>query len=134
MRTLCPAESTISNWFTKPHESNVGVGGPDLLPFRPFQLGNSYPLIRQSAGVILTGIAVQDGNYGDLNRQTGKRADISELLKFATDFLKIDYIFWCTEEPYYTNELIPFMRSARGQRISGTGTSQTEDIGRRWLK
>jgi hypothetical protein len=68
-------------------------------------------LIRESAGIIPSGIAVQDGNYGDVNRKTGHRADIAELLKFATDFLKVDYIFWCTEEPYYSNELIPFMQS-----------------------
>ena len=94
-------------------ESNVAVGGPDLLPFRPFQRSNSYPLIRESAGKIPAGIAVQDGNYSDVNAQTGKRATIADLLKFATDYLQVDYIFWCTEEPYYTDELIPFMRSMK---------------------
>lgn len=95
-------------------ESNVAVGGPDLLPFRPFQLENSYPLIRRSAGIVRTGLAVQDGNYGDIDRKTGKRASIAELLKFATDDLKLDYIFWCTEEPYFSNELVPFL-SKRSQ-------------------
>lgn len=95
-------------------ESNVAVGGPDLLPFRPFQLSNSYPLIRESAGKVPTGLAVQDGNYSDVNKETGKRATIAELLKFGTEELKLDYIFWCTEEPYYSNELIPFMRAAKG--------------------
>ena len=93
-------------------ESKVAVGGPDLMPFRPFQRSNSYPLIRDSAGLVPIGIAVQDGNYSDVNKETGKRADIAELLEFATDYLKVDYIFWCTEEPYYSNELIPFMRKA----------------------
>jgi hypothetical protein len=92
-------------------KANVAVGGPDVLPFRPFQMANSYPLIRASAGVVPVGIAVQDGNYGDLNPKTGKRADISELFKFATDYLRVDYIFWCTEEPYFTAELVPFMES-----------------------
>ena len=93
--------------------SHVAVGGPDLLPFRPFQLANSYPLIRDSAGSVPSGIAVQDGNYSDVNRKTGKRADTSELVKFATDYLKVDYIFWCTEEPYFSNELVPLMRKLR---------------------
>ena len=31
-------------------ESKVGVGGPDLLPYRPGQLKSSYPLIREAAG------------------------------------------------------------------------------------
>lgn len=97
--------------YVAARKSKVAVGGPDLLPFRPFQLANSYILIRESVGIIPSGIAVQDGNYADVNRQTGKRADISELINFATDFLKVDYVFWCTEEPYYSNELVPFMRS-----------------------
>jgi hypothetical protein len=94
-------------------ESNVAVGGPDLMPFRPFQRANSYPLIRESAGKVPTGLAVQDGNYGDVNQETGKRATIAELLKFGADELKLDYIFWCTQEPYYSNELVPFMRAPR---------------------
>ena len=95
-------------------ESNVGVGGPDLLPFRPGQLGNSYPLIRKVSGSVPTGVAVQDGNYGDVDRKTGKRMAISELLQFATQNLKVDYIFWSTEEPYYSTELIPFLRASSG--------------------
>ena len=94
-------------------ESKVAVGGPDLMPFRPFQRSNSYPLIRESAGKVPTGLAVQDGNYSDVNRETGKRADIAELLKFGSEELKLDYIFWCTEEPYYSQELVPFMRGAK---------------------
>ena len=62
-------------------ESNIAVGGPDLLPFRPFQRSNSYPLIRESAGKVPTGLAVQDGNYADVNPETGKRATIADLLK-----------------------------------------------------
>jgi hypothetical protein len=103
-------KSYLEAIYKAARENKVAVGGPDLLPFRPFQHANSYPLIRESAGIIPAGIAVQDGNYSDVNRETGKRADTSELLKFATDYLKVDYIFWCTEEPYYSNELIPFMR------------------------
>lgn len=94
-------------------DSKVAVGGPDLLPFRPFQRANSYPLIRESSGNIPAGIAVQDGNYSDVNRETGKRANIAELIQFATEYLKVDYIFWCTEEPYFTGELVPFMRLAK---------------------
>ena len=94
-------------------ESNIAVGGPDLLPFRPFQHENSYPLIRESGGVVPTGLAVQDGNYGDVDPKTGKRASIVELLRFATNDLKLDFIFWCTEEPYYTGELVPFIRGNR---------------------
>jgi hypothetical protein len=94
-------------------ESKVGVGGPDLLPYRPGQLKSSYPLIREAAGIVPIGIAVQDGNYEDLNPKTGKRVTIAELIHFATEYLKVDYIFWCTQEPYYSEHLIPFLRRVK---------------------
>lgn len=94
-------------------ESKVGVGGPDLLPYRPGQLKSSYPLIREAAGIVCAGIAVQDGNYEDVNPKTGKRITIAELIEFATDYLKVDYIFWCTQEPYYSDQLIPFLKRVR---------------------
>lgn len=93
----------------------VGVGGPDLLPNRPGQRKHSYPLIREASGVVTTGIAVQDGNYEDLNPQTGKRVTVPELLDFATNYLKVDYVFWCTQEPYYSEEVIPFFRQVRAE-------------------
>jgi len=92
-------------------DSKVGVGGPDLLPGKPGQMGSSYSLIRELAGKVPVGIAVQDGNYEHVNPKTGKRITITELVEFATDYLKADYIFWCTEEPYYLNDLVPFMRT-----------------------
>jgi len=91
-------------------ELKVGVGGPDLLPYRPAQLKSSYPLIREAAGIVPTGIAVQDGNYEDVDPKTGKRITIAELIQFATEYLKVDYIFWCTQEPYYSKEVIPFLK------------------------
>jgi hypothetical protein len=91
-------------------ESKVGVGGPDLLPHRPGQLLGSYPLIREAAGAVPTGIAVQDGNLEELNPKDGKRVTVAELFKFAAEYLKVDYIFWGTQEPYYSAEVIPFLR------------------------
>ena len=91
-------------------ESKVGVGGPDLLPYRPGQMGSSYSLIRESAGKVPVGLAVQDGNYEEINPRTGKRITIAEQIKFAREYLKADYIFWCTEEPFYSSDLVPFLR------------------------
>jgi hypothetical protein len=94
-------------------KSNVGVGGPDLMPHRPGQVGTSYPLIREAAGIVPTGIAVQDGNLAEINPATGKRVEVSELIKFATEYLKVDYVFWGTEEPYYSVAVIPFLRRVK---------------------
>lgn len=91
-------------------ESKVAMGGPDLMPHRPGQLGTSYPLIREVAGVVPTGIAVQDGNLAEVNPATGQRVTVEELVRFATDQLKVNYVFWGTEEPYYSEDVIPFLR------------------------
>lgn len=94
-------------------ELKVGVGGPDLLPYKPGQMNNSYHLIRDSAGLVPIGIAVQDGNYAHVNPKTGKRVTISEMIEFATEYLKVDYIFWCTQEPHYSEQVIPFLKHVK---------------------
>jgi hypothetical protein len=99
--------------YRRARELKVGVGGPDLLPYKPGQLHHSYPLIRECHGSILTGIAVQEGNYGSKNPKTGKPPTISDLVGFATGYLRVDYIFWCTEEPFYSQKLIPFLKGTR---------------------
>ncbi|MEP6509062.1 MAG: hypothetical protein ABJC63_12635, partial [Gemmatimonadales bacterium] len=87
--------------------ANVGVGGPDLMPFKPGQLKSSYPLIRGSASRVPTGIAVQDGNLEEINPNTCKRVTASELFDFARTYLKVDYIFWGTQEPYFSRDVVP---------------------------
>ncbi|MBA2687364.1 MAG: hypothetical protein H0U64_04615 [Gemmatimonadaceae bacterium] len=89
----------------------VGMGGPDLLPHRPGQLGSSYPLLKAMAGQIPTGIAVQDGNFKDVNTKTGKPVTVVELVQFATEYLQVDYIFWGIEEPYFSGQVVPFLGS-----------------------
>lgn len=92
-------------------ESRVGMGGPDLLPGRRDQCEGSYPLLRDAAGVVPTGIAVQEGNYAEVIPSTGRRMSIPELAAFASDVLMVDYLFWSTEEPYYSSEVIPYFAS-----------------------
>lgn len=95
-------------------EANVGLGGPDLLPYRPGQVNGPYPLFPEAAGQVPIGIAVQEGNYADKDPKTGKRASVPELLRFATESLRADYLFWCREEPYYTAEVIPRLGKDEG--------------------
>lgn len=102
----------LKSVYAAARESKIGVGGPDLLPLRPWQLSHSYPLIKASAAVLPVAVAVQDGNYGDVSQQTGRRLMIPELIKFATDYLNVDYLFWSTEEPYYSKELVPLMNGS----------------------
>lgn len=91
----------------------AGVGGPDLIPYKQGQMNHSYPLIRASSNAVPVGVAVQDGDYDPVNPRTGKPVTISEIIEFGKDYLGVDYIFWCTEEPYYSQQLIPFMKEMK---------------------
>ena len=88
-------------------EAGVAVGGPDLMPFRSGQVGSSYPLIHEFSSSVPVGIAVQDGNFAEINPNTGKPVSFDDLLDYATKYLNVDYIFWGTEEPYYSRDVIP---------------------------
>ena len=105
--------SYLRTVYRRAREMGVGVGGPDLLPFRRGQLNHSYPLIRASSGIVPTGIAVQSGNYNARDPKTGKQPTIAELTKFAVEQLKVKYIFWCTEEPFYSRQVLPFLNGAQ---------------------
>jgi hypothetical protein len=105
--------SFLRSVYQRARELKVGVGGPDLLPYKPGQMNHCYPLIKECAGIVPTGIAVQEGNYEHKNPKTGKQVTISDLIGFGTAYLKVDYIFWCTQEPYYSKALIPFLQSER---------------------
>ena len=65
------------------------------------------------------GIAVQDGNYiiktgadndYEENKDNGKknRKNLVPMLNaFAKDFLKVNYIFWVNQKPYFKEDVIP---------------------------
>jgi hypothetical protein len=102
--------SYLRDVFAAAAELKVGLGGPDLMPYRPMQMRNSYPLLREVTGRVPTGIAVQDGNYQTINPKAGKQVTVPELIDFASSYLKVDYVFWCTQLPYYERDVIPYLR------------------------
>ena len=99
----------LRSLYDKAAELGVAMGGPDLLPNRKFQLLNSYPLIRRFSRQIPMGVAVQDGNLADIDPKTHKVVTAAELTEFATDYLHVKYIFWGTQEPYFTRDVLPFL-------------------------
>ena len=88
----------------------AGVGGPDILPNRRPQQANSLPLIADRPAGVVGAMAVQDGNLGDPSPTTGQRVTVSELHDYAARRLRLEYIFWGTEEPYYSESVLPFLR------------------------
>jgi len=96
-----------------------GVGGPDLLPFRWFQQHNSLPLIANRAPTVVAGMAVQWGNLEDIDPATGKPVTVPALADYARDVLHLDYVFWGTQEPFYSRDIIPYLERLRGASSPG---------------
>ncbi len=88
--------------------NNIGVGGPDLFPYKKEQ--KSYPLIKSSYKKVPSSLAVQDGNYNHINPNTNKRITAEEIFQFAEDELHLTYIFWGTENPFFQSETLPFLK------------------------
>ena len=56
-----------------------------------------------------TGVAAQWGNYRWKNPKTSRRVTIPEMTEFATGYLGAHYIFWSTQEPFYSRDVLPFL-------------------------
>ncbi len=102
-------KSNLVDLYNYAKEIKVGMGGPDIKVYRKFQMENSYPLIRGLHGIVPTGAAVQEGNYDVTNPKTRKQVTVPEILDFAQNYLRLNYIFWCTEEPYYSKQVLPLL-------------------------
>jgi hypothetical protein len=100
-------------------EIGVGLGGPDLMVTRKGQLNHALALMHEHKYTVPLGIAIQDGNYIG---KTGADADYSEqdekgnksrknivplLHAFAKGFLKVNYMFWVDQKPYFTMDVLP---------------------------
>ncbi len=94
-------------------EIEHGMGGPDIKVYREGQMRNSYPLIRRIAGKVPTGVAIQHGNYSLENPKTGQQVTVPEIVDFAQNYLMLDYVFWSTEEPYYSEKVLPLLSSLK---------------------
>jgi hypothetical protein len=105
--------SYLRDLYAEAKRLKLGMGGPDVKPWREWQMKNSYPLLREISADVPTGIAVQDGNYSLKNPKTGKAVTVGELIDFAEKYLRVTYVFWCTEEPSFSRELVPRMREAQ---------------------
>ncbi len=96
-------------------EIGVGLGAPDLMVQRKGQLNHPLAMMHEQRYSVPLGIAVQDGNYIG---QTGSdevlqdRKNIVPLLHaFAKDFLRVRYMFWVNQEPYFQQDALPCFRS-----------------------
>jgi len=92
-------------------EIGVGLGGPDLMYKRKGQLNHTIAMMHEGRFTVPLGIAIQDGNYvGETgnNKMVVDRENIVPILHaFAKDFMKVNYMFWVYQEPYFSEDVIP---------------------------
>lgn len=85
-----------------------------ILPFAFFLFRT---LMHEGSYTVPIGIAVQDGNYtgktgattdSTKNKEGNSRKNIVPLLHaFAKDFLRVRYMFWVNQEPYFEEDVLP---------------------------
>ena len=97
----------------------VGLGGPDLMVTRKGQLNHALAQMHEGEFTVPLGIAIQDGNYisktgadkdydeNQENAQKDRKNLVPMLNAFAKDFLKVDYMFWVNQKPYFEEDVIP---------------------------
>lgn len=91
----------MSRFFRFAAENKLGLGGPDIVPWRQGQMKNSYPFFNRYRGQLsLVAMAVQEPTLTYTNPKTGKKFTRDEFVAFARDYLGVDIIFWSTSAPW----------------------------------
>jgi len=91
----------MSRAFAFAKENGIGLGGPDIVPYRPGQMKNSYPFFNQYRGQLkLVAMAVQQPTLTYTNPATKKPFTREEFVAFAENYLGVDIIFCSTTSPW----------------------------------
>lgn len=91
----------MSRLFEFAAANAIGLGGPDIVPWRKGQMKNSYPFFNQYKGQLdFVGMAVQEPTLAYVNEKTGKPFTREEFVEFATDYLGVNAIFWSADTPW----------------------------------
>jgi hypothetical protein len=91
----------MSRAFAFAQANKIGLGGPDIVPYKKAQMKNAYPFFNQYKGKLpLVAMAVQEPTLTYTNPATGKPFTREEFVAFAEDYLGVDIIFWATTSPW----------------------------------
>jgi hypothetical protein len=91
----------MSRLFEYAAAHDIGLGGPDIIPFRKGQMKNSYPFFNEYKGKLpFVGMAVQEPTLTYKNPKTGKQFTKDEFQDFAQNYLGTNVIFWSITAPW----------------------------------
>ncbi|HAT9133423.1 TPA: hypothetical protein ACT9JI_000403 [Legionella pneumophila] len=95
--------------FARKH--HIGLGGPDVVPYKESQMKNSYPFFHKFKGKIETAMAIQEPDYTYTNPKTGAFYRFDDFYSFSKEYLGAFILFWNTEEPFFSEQLLPKLNS-----------------------
>ena len=96
----------MSRAFAFAQANRIGLGGPDIVPYKKAQMKNSYPFFHDYKGQLsLVAMAVQEPTLTYTNPETKKPFTREEFVSFAEDYLGVNVIFWSTTSPWLRNSL-----------------------------
>lgn len=91
----------MSRFFEFAVANRIGVGGPDIVPWRKGQMLNSYAFIRvYQDKVPVVAMAVQEPTLEYTNPDTGSPFTRREFEQFARVYLGVDDLFWSKDSPW----------------------------------
>jgi hypothetical protein len=94
----------MERFFDAAVESRIGIGGPDIVPWRQAQMKNSYPFFNRLHDELpLVAMAVQGATLSYTNPDTGKPFTRQDFIDFARDYLGVDIVFWTEAAPWFGN-------------------------------
>jgi len=92
----------MERFFDTAVANGIGLGGPDIVPWRQGQMKNSYPFFNRLQGQLpLIAMAVQEPTLTYTDPATGKAFTRQEFVTFASDYLGVDIVFWSEEAPWF---------------------------------
>lgn len=102
----------MSRLFSYASKHEVGLGGPDVVPYRKSQMKNSYPFFHQYTNKLnVVGMAIQEPDYTYKKPGTNLHYKFSDFYSFTHQYLGADILFWNAQEPFLSMQLLPAIKS-----------------------
>lgn len=91
----------MSRAFAYAASHGIGMGGPDIYPYHPGHIKNSYRFLNIYKGKLdVVAMAVQQPDLEFIDSSTGKPFTKESFTRFASDYLGADIIFWTYIAPW----------------------------------
>lgn len=100
----------MSRLFQSAKQEKVGLGNPDVVPYRKGQMKNSYQFFNQYRNQLpIVEVAVQEPDYTYIDPATHQKFSMQQVADFAKNYLGATIIFWNVQEPQFSKKFLPLL-------------------------